>query len=85
MTRRIAVLGGSDGDALERQTRTSATQGGNAPQVEVRAVCPACGGHQYAHNGRQSDRVIYRKCLDCGHTGKVQVVHNDEIIGVTWR
>lgn len=85
MTRRIAVLGGSDGDIQERRTRTSVTREDSAPQVEVRAVCPACGGRQYAHNGSYSERLIYRKCLDCGHTGKVEVIRNDEITGVTWR
>ena len=68
MAPRLRVLGGD----------AAPDDGGGSPQIEVRAVCPKCTSGRYAHNGVLSERIIYRKCLDCGHSGKVEVFQNTE-------
>jgi len=45
--------------------------------VEVRAVCPACASEKYMMYG-QKDDIVYRKCRDCGHMGKVRRYRSDE-------
>jgi hypothetical protein len=51
------------------------------PQVEVRAVCPRCWDERYSSDGVDG-QTIYRKCLVCGHRGKVVRWRNDEVDAV---
>lgn len=42
------------------------------PQIEIKPVCPACGGPYWRYGAVGS--VIYRECKRCGHRGKTQRV-----------
>lgn len=40
-----------------------------AQQIEIEVVCPECESKRYINNGRDGN-WIYRKCLECGYSGK---------------
>lgn len=47
-------------------------------QIEIRAMCPICGGKRYRDNGHDGN-MIYRACQDCGHSGKVMRLTQAEL------